>query len=114
MDCSRVRLRQLLIVSQVALATLLLVGAVLLLQSFVRLQWVPLGFEPERVLTTRVSLPRSRYPDAERAGQFYERLLTTLKASEQLRAAAVATSAPFAPGVRATFQPPDRGQVSAG
>jgi putative ABC transport system permease protein len=113
-DSSRVRLRQMLIVSQIALATMLLVGAVLLLQSFVRLQRVPLGFEPESVLTTRVSLPRSRYPDAERAGQFYERLLTTLKASEQLRAAALATSAPFAPGVRVTWQPPDRGQVSAG
>jgi putative ABC transport system permease protein len=113
-DSSRVRLRQLLIVSQVALATMLLVGAVLLLQSFVRLQRVPLGFEPESVLTTRVSLPRSRYPDTERAGQFYERLLTTLTASDPLRAAAVATSAPFAPGVRVTYQPLDRGQVSAG
>jgi hypothetical protein len=47
------------------------------------------------------------------AGQFYERLVTTLQGSGQLRAVAVATSAPFAPGVRATFQPPDRGQVSA-
>lgn len=111
---SRVRLRQMLIVSQIALATMLLVGAVLLLQSFVRLQRVPLGFEPEGVFTTRVSLPGSRYPVAERTAQFYERLLTTLKASEQLRAVAVATSAPFAPGVRVTFQPSDRGQVSAG
>jgi predicted permease len=113
-DSSRVRLRQMLIVSQIALATMLLVGSVLLLQSFVRLQRVPLGFEPEGVLTTRVSLPRTRYPDAERAGQFYERLLTTLKASEQLRFAAVATSAPFGPGVRAGFRPPDRGQVATG
>jgi putative ABC transport system permease protein len=111
-DSSRVRLRQMLVVSQIALATMLLVGAVLLLQSFVRLQWVPLGFEPESVLTTRVSLPRSRYPDAERAGQFYDRLLTTIKASGQLPAAA--TSAPFGPGVRAAFRPPDRGQAAAG
>jgi putative ABC transport system permease protein len=111
-DSSRVWLRQMLIVSQIALATTLLVGAMLLLQSFVRLQRVPLGFEPESVLTTRVSLPGSRYTDAERAGQFYERLLTTLKASDQLRTAAIGTSAPFAPGVRASFRPPDRGQVS--
>ena len=113
-DGSRVRLRQLLIVSQVALATMLLAGAVLLLQSFVRLQRVPLGFEPETVLTTRVSLPRNRYPDAERAGRFYEQLLTTLAASGQLRAAAVATSAPFGPGVRATFQPSARALTSSG
>jgi predicted permease len=113
-DPSRVRLRQTLIVTQIALATTLLVGAVLLLQSFVRLQRVPLGFEPEGVLTARVSLPRSGYPDAGRAAQFYERLVTTLQGSGQLRTVAVATSAPFAPGVRAGFRPPDRGQVSAG
>ena len=73
---------------------------------------VPLGFEPESVLTTRVSLPRSRYPDAARAGQFYERLLDD---APSIRATATpspsATSAPFAPGVRAGFQPPDRGQA---
>ena len=113
LDSSRVRLRQMLIASQIALATMLLVGAVLLLQSFVRLQRVPLGFEPERVLTARVSLPESRYAHAQRARQFYQRLLATLEASDQLRAAAIGTSAPFAPGVRASFRPPDRGQVPA-
>jgi predicted permease len=113
-DSSRVRLRQTLIVGQIAVATVLLVSAALLLQGFVRLQRVPLGFEPESVLTARVSLPRSGYPDAARAAQFYERLLTTLHGSGELRAVAVATSAPFAPGVRAAFRPPDRGKVSAG
>ena len=112
-ESSRMRLRQVLIASQIAFATMLLVSAVLLLQSFVRLQRVPLGFEPESVVTTRVSLPGSRYADAERAGQFYERLLTTLAASDQVRAAAIGTSAPFAPGVRASFRPPDRGQDPA-
>jgi putative ABC transport system permease protein len=100
MDSSRVRLRQMLIVVQTALATMLLVGAALLLQGFVRLQQVPLGFEPEGVVTTRVSLPPSRYPDAGRVGGFYDRLVTTLQRSDRLRAIAVATSAPFAPGVR--------------
>jgi putative ABC transport system permease protein len=102
----RVRLRQMLIAGQIALSTMLLVGAVLLLQSFVRLQRVPLGFEPGNVVTTRV--------EAQQAGQFYDRLLSILKASEPMTAAAVATSAPFAPGVRATFQPSDRGQVPTG
>ena len=75
---------------------------------------VPLGFEPEGVLTARVSLPRSGYPDAARAAQFYERLMTNLQGSGQQLTVAVATSAPFAPGVRAGFRPPDRGQGSAG
>jgi putative ABC transport system permease protein len=51
---SRSRLRQGMVTAQVALATTLLVGAVLLLESFVRLQQVPLGFEPDGVLTARV------------------------------------------------------------
>lgn len=113
-ESPRVRLRQMLIASQIALSTMLLVGAVLLLQSFVRLQRVPLGFEPGNVVTIRVSLPRTRYPEAQQAGQFYDRLLTTLKTSKHLQSAAVATSAPFAPGVRATFEPSHRGQVPAG
>jgi putative ABC transport system permease protein len=113
-DSSRVRLRQTLVVAQIGLATTLLVGAALLLQGFVRLQRVPLGFESESVLTTRVSLPPAGYPDSARAAQFYERLLATLQGSGQLRSVAVATSAPFAPGVRAAFWPPARGQVSGG
>ena len=113
-DASRVRLRQALIVAQMAIATMLLVGAGLLLQGFVRLHGVPLGFDPEGVLTARVALPRSGYPDAARAAQFYERLMTNLQGSGRQLMVAVATSAPFAPGVRAGFRPPERGQGAAG
>ena len=103
-----------LIAAQIAVATMLLVGAALLLQGFVRLQRVPLGFEPDGVLTARISLPRSTYGDAERAGQFYERLVNTLQASGQLRSVALATSAPFAPGVRASFRPSGSEAPAAG
>ena len=112
-DTSRVRLRQTLIAAQIALATMLLISAALLLQGFLRLQRVPLGFEPDGVLTMRIYLPQGPYPNAERTGQFYERLVDTLEGSGQLRSVAVATSAPFGPGVRASFQPNDRGQASA-
>jgi putative ABC transport system permease protein len=111
-DSSRAPARQVLIAAQVALATTLLVGAALLLQGFVRLQRVPLGFEPNQIVTARIALPRSSYPDAERARQFYEGLTNTLQASEQLRSHAFATSAPFAPGVRAAFSQPARGRMS--
>ena len=103
-DSSRARLRQILIAAQVAVATMLLVSAALLLQGFVRLQRVPLGFEPDGVLTARISLPRP-YQDAERAGRFFDSLVDTLQASGQVRSAGLGTSAPFAPGVRASFQP---------
>jgi len=106
---SRGRMQQTLIVGQIALATVLLVSAALLLQGFVRLQGVPLGFEPDNVLTARVSLPPNGYPDAARTRQFYEQVLTTLRASGQLQAVAIATSAPFGPGVRVGFQASTQG-----
>jgi putative ABC transport system permease protein len=111
-ESSRARLRQMVIAAEMALATMLLVSAALLLQGFVRLQRVPLGFDPENVWTARISLPRSAYPDAERAHRFYEELVNSLQGSGQVRSVAVATSAPFAPGVRASFRP-DRGQAAA-
>jgi putative ABC transport system permease protein len=97
---SRSRLRQGLVAAQVALATTLLVGAVLLVESFVRLQQIPLGFDPDGVLTARVGLPRTAYPDASRVAVFYERLLQSIHSSPEVQSAAVATSAPFASGVR--------------
>jgi predicted permease len=112
-DSTRVRLRQVLIAAQVAVATMLLVDAALLLQGFVRLQRVPLGFEPEGVLTARITLPQSAYPDAERTGEFYQGLVNAIEASGQLQSVALATSAPFAPGVRAAFRPSDRSPTSA-
>jgi putative ABC transport system permease protein len=45
------------------LATMLLVVAALLTQSFLRLQDVPLGFEPEGVMTARIILPQAKYSD---------------------------------------------------
>jgi putative ABC transport system permease protein len=107
-DPSRARLRQTLVAAQIAIATMLVVGAALLLQAFVRLQHVPLGFEPGDILTARLALSRGSYPDTERTGQFYERLIEALKGSGQLRSVAVATSAPFGPGVRAAFKPVPR------
>ena len=114
MSVSGVQLRRALVVAQMALATMLLVGAALLIQGLIRLQSVPLGFDPLGVLSTRLSLPRAAYPDAVTTAQFYDRLLAALKESGDVEAAAIATSAPFAPGVRAGFQPTGRGGIPAG
>jgi putative ABC transport system permease protein len=110
-NASRVRTRHVLIATQVGLATMLLIGAALLVQGFIRLQRVPLGFQPDDVLTARLSLPSRAYPDPSRAGRFYQQLVDTLQASRRVGPAAVATSAPFAPGVRAAFRPTSRGQT---
>ena len=66
--------RRLLVVGQLALATILLAGAALLVQSFVRLQRVDLGFQPERITTAIIGLPSSRYPNHPAGWQFFSRV----------------------------------------
>ena len=104
--------RHAIVVAQMALATMLLVGAALLLQSFVRLQQVRPGFEPEGVITARISLPRAQYPDAARTWGFWRRLLESLDGMPQVQSVAVGITAPFGPGVRAGGRARDRAQAS--
>jgi putative ABC transport system permease protein len=89
-----------LVVAQTGLATMLVVMAALLLQSLVRLQEVPLGFEPGGVMTARVSTPQVKYPDAAAMFEFQRTLLSSLETLPSIRAVGSMTSAPFAPGVR--------------
>lgn len=73
-------IRTSLVVAEVALSLMLLAGSSLLIRTFVAMQRVDLGFEPERFLTLRVPLPASRYPDAARRIAFFEDLLTRISA----------------------------------
>jgi predicted permease len=97
---SHERWRHGLVVAQTGLATMLVVMAALLLQSLVRLQHVPLGFEPGGVMTARLSVPRSKYPNAAATLAFHRTLLESLETLPSVRAVGLMTSAPFAPGVR--------------
>lgn len=76
----RQRLRQVLVVGETAMAVVLLAGAVLLTRSLWQLQQVPLGFTPDHVLTMRLALPASSYDTPERVVNFYQRLLTEVRA----------------------------------
>jgi len=67
-------LRATLVVSEVALALVLLIGAGLMLKSFRRWIAVDPGFKAERVLTLSVSLPGAKYPEPEQRVAFYDRL----------------------------------------
>src|SRR5262249_59687009 len=90
--------RRLLVVTQLALATMVLAAAALLLESLVRLQRVELGFTPARVTTAMVGLPPSRYPDHAAGWQFYSRLLRDIGASPGVEAVALSSGPPLAGG----------------
>ena len=68
------RLRSTLVISEVAVALVLLVGAGVLMRSFQALQRVELAFEPTGVLSYEVHLPDARYPQGEDRIRFYEEL----------------------------------------
>ena len=75
----RNRVRSLLIVSEVALSLVLLVGAGLLIKSFVRLRNTDPGFDPQNTLTASVSLASARYEKDEQIARFYEQLIERVR-----------------------------------
>ena len=83
---TQMRLREWLVVSQVALAFVLLVGAGLLLASFERIRRVDLGVRPENVLTFELHLPDARYDSIARA-RFYDEFATDVARLPGVRAA---------------------------
>jgi putative ABC transport system permease protein len=91
---SRLKLRGALMVAEVALALVLLVGAGLLMRSFGKLMSVDLGVDPRNVVIGLVSLPDSKYPDADRRRATFAELLDRVKAIPQVTDAALATDPP--------------------
>ena len=70
----RQRLRSLLVVAEVSLAVVLVIGAGLMIRSLSALGRVDLGFNPDNVLTMRVSVPATRYDTPEKVIDFYRQL----------------------------------------
>ena len=89
------RLRGALVLGEVALAVMLLVGAGLLLRSFVALQRVDPGFDPDGVLTARISLTPSKYP-FERILPTWQQLGDRMAAVPGVRSVGLASSVPMA------------------
>lgn len=87
------RLRQLLVVSEIALAVMLLAAAGLMLRSFAKLQNVDLGFEPANVLTMRITLPVEKYRGGAING-FFADLVERLDRAPGVRNVAVASQLP--------------------
>jgi putative ABC transport system permease protein len=90
------RLRGALMISEMALALVLLIGAGLLLRSFVRLQSVALGFDTRNLLTLDMSLPASRYAESRQVVGFYREVLDRVAALPGVAAAAATSDLPVA------------------
>ncbi|HKQ75173.1 MAG TPA: ABC transporter permease [Blastocatellia bacterium] len=87
--------RSLLVAAEIALSLILLVGAGLMIKSFIRLQEVDPGFEPESVLTAEIGLPRAKYPDGQKVTTFHDQLLERLTALPGISAAGLGSSLPL-------------------
>jgi putative ABC transport system permease protein len=90
------RTRSTFVVVEVGLAVVLLVGAGLLVRSFVRLMDVDPGFDRARTVTMRVTLPTARYNDNAKSIQFFERLFARIDATPGVVAAGATSFLPIA------------------
>ncbi|HXI92465.1 MAG TPA: ABC transporter permease [Blastocatellia bacterium] len=88
------RLRGLFIVTEFGLALMLLIGAGLMIRSFLQLQRVNPGFNPDRVVTAQIALPQNRYGTPARVGEFQQRLLQNVQSLPGVQAAAASMSLP--------------------
>ena len=100
-----------LVVAEVALCMLLLVGAGLLIQTFVKLRAVDLGFDPSNVLTARMSLMGQRYAATEAVNSFYERGLERIRQIPGVESAAVVNGIPVERGLNLNFDRLDTADV---
>jgi putative ABC transport system permease protein len=104
------RLRSGLVVAEVALSLLLLIGAALMIQTFVNLRRVAPGFDPRNVLTFQISPSGPNYDTTAKTSDFYRRALDRVKSLPGVEAAAVTSNLPLSAQFRMPFavegQPP--------
>jgi len=102
-------MRSLLAIAEFALAFMLLIGAGLLANSFLRLASQKPGYDPKGVLMMQVSLPRARYPQAELRSTFYDQSLEQLRSLPGVQAAGLSNLMPMTPAmIRMSFDIPGR------
>jgi len=94
-DRGRTRLRTVLVASEVGLTLILLVGAGLMISSFVRLVAVNPGFRSTDVLVVPVDLPGSRYPEAHQRRAFFDRVIASVEALGGVEAAGAVSHLPL-------------------
>jgi putative ABC transport system permease protein len=90
------RLRELFVVSEIALAVVLLVGAGLMLRTFSTLRGVDPGFDVRNVLTVRVALPGAKYPEPEQRVRFFRDAVSRISAIPGVQSAGEVSVLPLA------------------
>ena len=95
---SRRRLRDVLVVAEVALAFLLLVGSGLLMRSFFRLLNVDQGFDSTNILTAGVPIAASRFPDPAQLNAYLHEIRSAIEAIPGVRESAVTSALPLQGG----------------
>ncbi len=102
------RVQRALSIGQIGLAVALLVVATLLVESVRQLQAADAGFRPDRVVTGKVTLPDTRYPDGAARVRFVDRLLDSVRQSPGVAAAGLIDAVPVADNRQGTsFAPAD-------
>ena len=92
------RMRSTLVITEIALAAVLLIGAGLLLRSFGRLLSVPEGFNPDHVLALQLSLPPARYSRPGDRANFVKSTLDRIRSLPGVASASAVTRLPLTPG----------------
>jgi putative ABC transport system permease protein len=95
---ARPAFRKALIASELALATVLLVGAGLLMQSLFRMRAVTLGYQPEHLLTFQLSPPAAKYQGPVKTWTLYKTVIDALQSVPGVHGAAVSSGLPFGGG----------------
>jgi predicted permease len=89
------RLRNLLIVSEIAISLVLLAGAGLTIRSFLGLRNADLGFRSDHTVTARVTIPKDKYVKDEQVVSFYDRLLEGVRATPGVESAGIISYLPL-------------------
>src|SRR5213594_4207647 len=105
------RFRKILVGAQVALSVTLLVGAALLITSFIRLSQQNLGFRSQNLWTGAITLPTSQYPDRASRARFAEQLQTALRATPGFEDLMLSSTFPLFSGPSVTLYTRPEGNV---
>jgi putative ABC transport system permease protein len=84
-----------MVVVELALTIVLLVGAGLMIRSFLKLYSLDIGAKTDHLLTMSIALPDQKYPKPEQRQIFYESLLTRLQSTPGMQVSAIASAIPF-------------------